>query len=62
MIKHLTAALALAAFAPGRPWEQLAAEPAKRTLSHQLPDLPADEGGQDPETLASIFPPNRKAG
>ena len=27
MIKHLTAGLALAAFAPGRPWEQLAAEP-----------------------------------
>jgi hypothetical protein len=49
-------------FRPCRPWEQLAAEPAKRTLSHQLPDLPADEGGQDPETLASIFPPNRKAG
>jgi hypothetical protein len=45
-----------------RPWEQLAAQPAKRTFSHQLPDLPADEGGQDPETLASIFPPNRKAG
>ena len=61
MIKRLTAAgLALAAFALPA-WKQRAAKPAKRTLSHQLPDLPTKEA-HDPAMLGKYLPPIRKAG
>ena len=61
MIKHLTAGLALAAFAPaghGSNW--LPSPPNGLFRINYRIYLPTK--GPDPETLASIFPPNRKAG